>query len=361
MRLYKKIIIIVFFLCLIIPMLFMNRKENQVSAIDNRNLQELPSDFKTREKRAEMETYLDDRIGFREKMINANMLINNALFHEMVHPTYTYGKDDYVFMAFADDSKADMGYLEVYTDMIKTIQDYCTNRGIPFRFMLNPAKTRIDSEYLPEGVHLSFDHQNEAIKMLEEKGIPLTWTEDVLRKEKQQSPVYNKQYDAGHWNDLGAIVGLEKLIGDLKSDGVNIADIDRNNLISKKEHVDSLLVSNFPIDEDIEVFSYKKPKAIKEATQVKEPNFVSYVNEEEKDRDSLVVFRGSYLIGREWMLADTCSSIEYVYSYEGYKDFDKYIEKYQPDAVVFECAEYVIADYMYDYEEMKDMIAKYKD
>lgn len=329
--------------------------------IDNRNLQELPKGIETREKKAELESYLNDRIGFRSTMINSNMIINNTLFHEMVHPTYTYGKDDYVFMAFTDNTEADIAYLEVYTDMIKTIQNYCEERGIVFRYMLNPAKSRIYSKYLPDGVHLTFDHQDKAIEMLKEKGVPLTWTEDVLKEEDKNSPVYNKQYDAGHWNDRGAITGLKELVHDLQSDGVNIADIDESNLVQGFEHIDSLSVSNFPIDEDIEVFSYKKPKA--EQLEPKDHNDISvyYENESEKDRDSLVVFRGSYLQGREWILADTCSFSDNVYSYEGYKDFDKYIDFYQPDAVVFECAEYVIGNTMYDYSEMKDMIERYKD
>ncbi|MFQ9801587.1 MAG: hypothetical protein ACLR23_24750 [Clostridia bacterium] len=79
-----------------------NLEPDSISEIDNRKLTTFPTigegDFTD-----SVENYVSDRIGFRTWAIDTFTWLNDKLFNEMVHPTYTYGKDGYVFFKLSDE------------------------------------------------------------------------------------------------------------------------------------------------------------------------------------------------------------------------------------------------------------------
>ena len=77
-----------------LPVVTMNHQKNYVSEIDNKVLKEWNSEEFSA---LDVDEYITDRIGFREEAINAEIVINDKLFNEMVHPTYMYGQNGYVF------------------------------------------------------------------------------------------------------------------------------------------------------------------------------------------------------------------------------------------------------------------------
>ena len=147
--------IIIFALLLFIPLYKFNFQENAVSEIDNRMLTENPfcadsekdkddsEEKDTSEDEEEkiteiLENYVQDRIGFREDMIYLYTVANDRLFDKMVHPTYTYGKDGYVFFKLT--KEPDFGeYHIAFVDAIEKIQKYCESRNVPFVFVFNPT------------------------------------------------------------------------------------------------------------------------------------------------------------------------------------------------------------------------------
>ena len=147
MKKIRIIFICAFFVIIAVPIITFNWKENVVSEIDNRELTNNPfgdnyvSDGSTDLTDA-IEDYLQDRIGLRDEMITAYTVLNDRLFHEMVHPTYEYGKDGYVFgktgnnVVFSD-------YHVQFADMVEKIQTYCEERSIPFVFVFDPSKSTV--------------------------------------------------------------------------------------------------------------------------------------------------------------------------------------------------------------------------
>lgn len=120
-------VIVIFSLLLILPIIFLNTQENYISEIDNRKLEELPKISEMRknfdEYKVKLETYIDDRIGFRNEFIEYYTLLNDKLFNKMVHPTYTYGKDGNVFMKI-NRSSWDYEFLEEFAQLVKKMQTY---------------------------------------------------------------------------------------------------------------------------------------------------------------------------------------------------------------------------------------------
>lgn len=85
----KFIYVAAFLLVLALPLLFLNTKANAVSEVDNRTLVEMP-EWTNQNFSQDFESYLKDRVGFRNEMINAYAVLNDSVVGELTHPIYTY-------------------------------------------------------------------------------------------------------------------------------------------------------------------------------------------------------------------------------------------------------------------------------
>ena len=209
------ITIVVFLACLLIPVAFMNFKTDQVSAVDNKKLIEL-SDIGHRSSiDKDAETYISERIGFRDAMLTAYITANDRFFNTLIHPTYTYGKDGYIFFHMSDE-KLDKNYLKSFAGFISKLQDYCDEKGVHFLYCVNPDKTEVYSEYLPAGADLTFPRQRYLLKLLDKENINyMDNTPLLIGKKNEGIDVFNKKYDAGHWNETGAFYGITNILKNL--------------------------------------------------------------------------------------------------------------------------------------------------
>lgn len=141
-----------FAIVIMLPLLFFNLTPNSVSLIDNRKLAENPFSEEG-DLTANIEMYVSDRIGFRDTMISTYIILNDKIFGKMVHPSYTYGKGGYVFGGGIT-TENDFGEFHIaFADMVKSIQDYCERRNIPFLFVFNPAKPAVYQDKIAEGIN----------------------------------------------------------------------------------------------------------------------------------------------------------------------------------------------------------------
>ena len=136
MKKIQYFIILTFCLLILIPLVCFNTTSNSISVIDNRKLTENPFSLKG-DITSNIQKYVNDRIGFRNEMITAYTLLNDRLFGKMVHPSYTYGKDGYVFGAGITTSNNFDDFHIIFADMIAKIQKYCNSRNVPFLFVFN--------------------------------------------------------------------------------------------------------------------------------------------------------------------------------------------------------------------------------
>ena len=155
MKKLKKLFIITFIILLFLPLIFFNWKNEYISTIDNRALKKFPNkeNLNGTDVTDYIQDYINDRIGGREKIINTYTVLNDKLFNIMEHPTYTYGKNGYIFFKMGRNIEY-QEYHRQFAETIKKIQVYCEERGIPFYFVFNPEKKYVYSQYLPEGVKL---------------------------------------------------------------------------------------------------------------------------------------------------------------------------------------------------------------
>lgn len=369
MRILRKIFIGLFFTLLAIPIICFNRKEHVISHIDNRELRENPFETENGENIADsIEAYVEDRIGLRDEMIEVYTSWNNTLFHEMVHPTYVYGKDGYVFFKPTDK----MNYQEyhiVFAQMVAKLQSYCEERNASFLFVFEPSKMSVLREKLPEGYCYNNDWVSQFLKELDKLGVHyIDNTQLMCEKEAEGEVVFNKVYDAGHWNDLGAFYGVNHILEALseQQSGIHINKKSEFEIGTKKET--SLLVSEFKIDEDVPVFTRKETiidKTEEYDAQVERNEqfpYFEYVENPKREAEGapkVLVFQGSYMneYGAKFF-ENSFGQYIAVHNYQNVMNMDYYFKLFQPECVIFEVTEYTVLDDYFSYDAMVNMELK---
>ena len=335
MKKLQIVFIALLFVLLALPLAFFNWEENVVSEIDNRQLTNNPFGPNAEpgaDLTASLESYVQDRIGFRDEMILGYTLLNDQLFHKMIHPLYEYGKDGYVF--FKQKQNVQFGdYHIAFAEMLAEIQDYCQARDVPFLFVLNPEKTAVYPDKLRDGIHYDRSWVQQFEQKLDELGVNYIDNTQLLQDRRAGGEqVFNKVYNAGHWNDLGAFYGVNNILESLSGFFPSIQPNELSDFAVTETLQETLLSSQFPIHEY-------------------EPTFGRLCAGAPKT----LVFQGSYMNEMGFKFLQTgLGEYIYVHDYENLMDFDYYFNIFQPECVVVEVAEYTVNSGYFNAERVEN-------
>lgn len=370
MKKIKGIFLIIICVILSIPIITFNWEENVISEIDNRKLTNNPFGKNYMVEENEMidytdaiDNYIKDRIGYRDEMITTYTILNDKLFTEMVHPSYEYGKDGHVF--FKASRSPEFGdYHIAFANMVEEIQQYCESRDVPFLFVFEPSKATVLQEELKEGINYDDSWIDDFFYELDERKINYVDNTVTMGKKLEDGEcVFNKKYNAGHWNDMGAFYGVNAILEKLNDDFPEIDINQKQEFVIEKKLNTSLLVSKFPIHEYEPYFTPKndiKEKTLQYSDELdineKFPYFYYSVNEMVKNSPKILVFQGSYMNGMGYKFMQNAFS-EYiaVHDYQNVLNIDYYFNIFKPKCVVFEVAEYTLLDTYFSYQKMCEM------
>lgn len=371
MKLTKITTIVLFIVIILAPIIAFNFEEDAISSIDNRNLAANPFSPDQLNNESDLtdniENFINDRIGFRDDMVLAYTILNDKLFNKMVHPSYVYGKDGYVFGAGLSVNNPYTEYHEAFADMVKAIQDYCDARNVPFLFVFNPAKPAVLTDYIPTGLNYDRTWVNLFLEALDKRHIRYIDNTSLLQEKTNAGEiVFNQKYDANHWNDLGAYYGTNAMLAELKKSIPTIHINSLNELNVTEKIQTSLPVSEFPINESVPSISINMdlnsddyPTYAEEL--YRHPSYTGfgyYINKSRIQDGSpqALVFQGSYMNGYGYKyLANAFSKYVYVHDYQNVIDFPYYYNIFQPDCVIFEVAEYTLSNTYFSYDNMRAM------
>ena len=360
MKYLKLFLIAIVSFVILLPAVFFNWKTNYISEIDNRKLTEFPKlDKVNSDTIKDVYKFINDRIGFREEIIQGYGKINDKLFNILVHPAYVYGQDGYVYFGLYQKSYDE--HTKQFTKSLKDIKDYVEARGGKFYVLINPEKTSVYTEHLPKGVNYNRTWMENIENDLKSYGINFLDNTDELKKRSSTEQVYNKKYDAGHWNDIGAFYGVNNLLEMIGRDYPNVKPHNIEDFNTTKEVRKYLPTSKFEVNEEVPVLTLKQQyndlteKYDKEVKRDIQQNHFSYIKGNNTNLPRALVFQGSYLNGREKYLADRFSQYIAVHNYQNIFDIDYYYNMFQPDIVVFEVAEYTINNTYFTSEKMGNM------
>ena len=384
------ILIISFFTVILIPVLFMNFKSNQVSYIDNRNLLEIEEVFSEGNIFENIKSYVDDRIGFRTKIVDFYSEVMDKLFHEITHPKYEYGTEDFI-MSKAEENEFNPEFMSIYADFIKKFQDYCNERGIKFLYAVEPRKELIYPEYISEGYNYENKDIEYFVDLLKEKDVNFLNNVETLKEAKEEGVeetlnklyldgktldngtinysdinsnlLFDQKYDARHWNEAGAIIGISAIL-----DRLNLLDtrVDKFNLSKYRaeEYINETLVaSNFKINEKTNHFNLINDNSIYIEDLEDEiirhesfRNFTHYKNPSNPDAPRILIFAGSYFNDKEKFLTESFSELIKVHNYRNVIDYEYYINIFNPDIVLFESTEYTHFNFYFPDNDMKNKV-----
>ncbi len=374
MKIFKRGFVVLFLLILLLPVLWLRTQPKLISELDNTYYPERPqlsSYSHFADYCAAWHEYIDKRLGFREQLINGYQVLHDRLWHELVHPIYTYGRDGEVFGKESRFSfNKDMEYDSFHEDFVQAVykmKQYCDERGIYFIFMMEPAKYRVLYDYLPSGGTLKMSYAEKIVSRLQELGVPCIDTYDVLREKfLAGEQVFNHQYDANHWNYLGAYYGVNDLLATIKqkypTQHLNaLAEFDRGVKTAR-----TLPLSNFAIKEDVPVWNLHaslkdRSNLYQKGLHIDSQNkkFISLYNPERaKDKDieapKSLFFQGSYLFSGDRYILPANAFVDYtaVHAYQNILDFSYYVDIFKPDVIVFEQADYSLTKHYFDPERL---------
>lgn len=352
---------LLFFMCILIPVLSTNFKPNQISEIDNTALMEW-SDISTNPNSfsGDFETYVTERIGLRTHMIDSYINLNDKLFNILEHPIYRYGKEGYIFFNMPSEN-VKRSYLKSFAKFVSRMEQYLSDNNISFLYCINPNKTQVYPDYLPDGANLTFPRQKLLKDYLDEYNVNYIDNTDLLIDASKETDVFDRKYDAGHWNENGAYIGISNILNALS---VEYPEIPVNNLsdytITEIIH-ETLPLSNFKINEPGVSYARNNPEAVDitadDTDIVLDENYHDYshyVNPAHPELPKILVFRGSYFLGKEKFMNESFSESVFVHSYYNIFNLKYYVEKFNPDIVLFESVEYATINRYFPKDMLKD-------
>ena len=366
MKSIKSIVIIVFSVIILLPLIFFNFTEDAISIIDNKKLAPSPLKATSGSLTDNIDSYMNDRIGLREEMIYAYTMLNDMVLNKLSHPSYIRGKNGYIFGGEATQYRQYDQYHIDFANMVAQIQRYCEQRDVPFVFVFNPAKSAVLTEHLPTGINYDRSWVDLFFAELEKLGVNYVDNTKTLREMNQKGEfVFNQQYDANHWNDLGAYYGTNEILKALQK------EIPTLHINTKEElrisHVTETKLPNsvYPIQEQVPKIALPS-KITSLASQYSDEielhasykGFNYLVNEKRKNEGApkALVFQGSYMNGcGNKYLCNSFGEYVYVHDYQNVMNFDYYYNIFKPDCVVFEVAEYTFTEGYFSQKAMQTM------
>ena len=355
------VFIAVFMLILVLPWVFLNRKEDQVSEIENKKLADWPGFSLTLETDSQIEEYVNDRIGFKETAVGIYTEVNDKLFNVMVHPLFMWGEENHIYYKDKDYIAAyqrlntDPEFIDSMVSFLTKTKDYLDSKGIDFLYFVCPDKKTIYPEYFPKEVNVNT--ANESVLEYLDSAMAKTDIEYInpkeeLLKAKEDLVIYNKQYDATHWNEFGAFIGHSLIDEHIRQSFDDVKPLDINDYDIEMVTMDSLDNAKFTISDDVPLYSLKDDRS-GDYTELLKPwmecetdtFYTHHINPEVENNRILLVFTDSYFQAHQKFYDNRFKEVYFIHR-QNYEYVQYFVNLVFPDMVIFETAERSISSEM---------------
>lgn len=367
---FKKINNVVFLILFLsvfaIPLILTDFSSGGVSDDENRNLAKFPSflvDGKFNEKfTTQFETWFMDHMGLRQDMITLNAKVQYEVFDTMLNNSeYLIGRNgdlnyatDAIIKDFAHVNLRSEAEVAKIGESYQKISDWMGEKGIPFYYVQCVDKHTICPEQFIDTVKQIGDvsKTDQVISYLENNTtVNTVYMKDILLQEKQNYEVFSSWGDPTHWTPRGAYIGykylMERLRDDLLSDllileesDYKIYEVNDGKTLNKVIHEDDMV-------EHLDILSTQAQKgdiSVMGKWAEKERHSVWYNPNANNDK-KLLIMGDSYF--NSFIIDDIAESFSEVWLIWGDYTLDlcEIVNHYNPDIVIYECAERVDRSY----------------
>ena len=216
-RIADKVLLLLIAIIVVTPAATLNIKPDQVSKIENRALAELTAGQGVSVFMNSVNTYLNDRIGFRDDM----MRLYNDFNYKVLsghHEKVICGKNGWLF--YKNDLpdytgvNIDPEKTEHQVEVIREIDRRCQEMGTTFVLAVGPNKSSIYDENMPDDIyHAAKSSVDRTVEELRKAGIRVCYPKEKLLQNKTEKELYYR-LDT-HWNSYGARYMLDELASQL--------------------------------------------------------------------------------------------------------------------------------------------------
>ncbi|MBR6159926.1 MAG: hypothetical protein IKQ40_06445, partial [Lachnospiraceae bacterium] len=351
----------VFLILLILPVVFMNFKSEQISEYENKKLAEWPEYEDPEEFMKGVYNYVNDRIGFRETAIAAYTEANDSLFGVMVNPLFMWGEEGHIYYKDKDYIAAyqrlntDRDYIDTMVGFLEQTNEYLSSKGIKFLYFVCPDKKTRYPEYFPKTVNVD-ESRESVLDYLDERmaasGVEYIDPKEDILAAKGGELLYNKLYDVTHWNDRGAFIGHKLIDEKVQQWFDDVPPLSADDFDLETVHIDSLDNAKFAIDEDVVLYSLRDDRTadytelLRPSMECETDNFYSHhINETAPNNRRLLVFTDSYFQSYQKFYDNRFKEVYFVHR-QNYDYVQYFVNLVFPDMVIFETAERSISSEM---------------
>lgn len=348
------------FIVLILPILFINLKDNQISLSENRKLNEKPvlndiSKLFNGEFFTEFNSWFKDHIGFRDNIISLKGDIDHKVFNKIdVNYMYIGASGELIYMEpemLKSYQHKDLLSKEELAHIIynyNVVNNYFNSLGASFVYVPCYDKHSILPEQIPSSIYqygtVSKTDQIVAALLTDTKVNVANFKGDLLNVSTE---AYGKWSDPTHWTDYGshiAYLSTMNKINELHKVKI-LSNVDYNIHYEKKGYN---LNGNIYKYDLYKSYDLSNPKAKKIETSIlgdlaSDNRHSVYYNEVIDNDLKLLIIGDSYI--NSYLLDDFAESFKYTYMVLGnYLIDDSLIElinSLRPDIVIIENAERV--------------------
>lgn len=220
------IFIIIFFFISLIPLASMTFHKNPDSN-ENRVLQDMPQIMANGEFNkdffSQMTNFFSDNFAYRVELVQLNELLYTSALKYSTNGKVIYGKDGWLYFNETINDytgKTDMpqSKIERLVTVLSLESEYLDSLGIKYIFTVAPNKNMIYPEFMPGWFvkttsNTVLGRLSDALK--KSNVIYSDITAAIMKAKTEEGILYHKS--DSHWNDLGARVGYNCLMKDIKS------------------------------------------------------------------------------------------------------------------------------------------------
>lgn len=355
------IFIILFFALLCTPLIFADFSGGETSSVENRYLADLPklvSDGKFNNHfSADVESWLMDHMGFRTEMIQCNARLQYGVFGKFDSENYYIGQDGDLNYAtpdmivdYAHANLRSPEEVKQISDSYQILSDYMAERGMQFYYVQCYDKHTIYPEQFMSTVNQigTVSKTDQVVESLQKNTTVDTISlKQPLLDAKEEYQTYSHWGDPTHWNERGAFIGYQVIMNEINShngDCFKILqeqdfDVDWVDIAQNYQYV--------KFNEDFqEDFTLRNPTSEQEDVSVlgewsSDERHFAWKNKQVDNDKKLLLFCDSYIASfMPDYFAESFSEVWLIRA-DYTSDLPRILDIYQPDIVIYECAERV--------------------
>ena len=184
---------------------------------------------------------------------------------------------------------------------------------------------------------------------------------EEFRQAAKTTQIYNKKYDSAHWNDFGALYGLQLVSEKFRNLGSVAPVLSEDDYNLSFEEMKTMEFIDIPINEQVPYYTLKVKPALSTnqnlegaLKRVNGTSIQHYKNPDAKSDETILVFHDSFLQSNKKFFVNNYKEV-YLVSRQNYEGIQYYVNVLQPDLVLYENAERAFADDLYAYTNLRNI------